>query len=131
MDYGTEIEWYDSQLSQIIDILKEEGEFDNTLIIVMADNGMPFPLAKATCFEYGIHVPLAICWADGIKDGGVSDELVSSVDLFPTILDAVGIRYKEKAGNSILPYLKNKRKQLDEIQFLQEENVIVLRDIII
>ncbi len=111
LDYGTEIEWYDSQLSQIIDILKEEGEFDNTLIIVMADNGMPFPLAKATCFEYGIHVPLAICWADGIKDGGVSDELVSSVDLFPTILDAAGIRYKgKKSGDSILPYLTKQRK---------------------
>ena len=110
LDYGTEIEWYDSQLSQIIDILKEEGEFENTLIIVMADNGMPFPLAKATCFEYGIHVPLAICWADGIKYGGVSDELISSVDLFPTILDAVGIRHKEKlAGNSILPYLKKQK----------------------
>lgn len=93
---------------------------------------MPFPLAKATCFEYGIHVPLAICWADGIKYGGVSDELVSSVDLFPTILDAVGIRHKEKlAGNSILPYLKNKRIVLGERQYLQEENVIVLHDIII
>ena len=91
--------------------MKEEGEFDNTLIIVMADNGMPFPLAKATCFEYGIHVPLAICWADGIKDGGVSDELVSSVDLFPTILDAAGIRYKgKKSGDSILPYLTKQRK---------------------
>ena len=43
LDYGTEIEWYDSQLSQIIDILKEEGEFENTLIIVMADNGIPLP----------------------------------------------------------------------------------------
>ena len=111
LDYGTEIEWYDSHLFQIIDILKEEGEFENTLIIVMADNGMPFPLAKATCFEYGIHVPLAICWTEGIKKGGISDELISSVDLFPTILDAVGIRSKEKlAGNSILPYLKKQKK---------------------
>lgn len=111
LDYGTEIEWYDSQLAKIIDILKEEGEFDNTLIIVMADNGMPFPLAKATCFEYGIHVPLAICWSGGINRGGVSDELISGVDLFPTILDAAGIRYKgDLAGNSILPYLKKEKK---------------------
>ena len=57
LDYGTEIEWYDSQLSRILDILKEKDELENTLIIVMADNGMPFPAAKATCFEYGIHVP--------------------------------------------------------------------------
>lgn len=97
----------------------------------MADNGMPFPLAKATCFEYGIHVPLAICWTEGIKKG-ISDELISSVDLFPTILDAVGIRSKEKlAGNSILPYLKKQKKVLDELQYLQAGNVTVLHDITI
>lgn len=111
LDYGTEIEWYDSQLSQIIDILKEEGELENTLIIVMADNGMPFPSAKATCFEYGVHVPLAICWTGEIKCGGTSDELVSSVDLFPTLLEAAGIPYKGNlAGNSLLLYLKKKKK---------------------
>ena len=72
---------------------------------------MPFPSAKATCFEYGIHVPLAICWAGEIKSGEVSDELVSSVDLLPTILDAAGVRQKGKfVGNSLLPFLKKKRK---------------------
>lgn len=111
LDYGAEIEWYDRQLSRIIDILKEEGEFENTLIIVMADNGMPFPSAKANCFEYGIHVPLAMCWAKEIKKGGVSNELVSGVDMAPTILDAAGIRHKtEMSGNSLLPYLKRHKK---------------------
>lgn len=84
LDYGTEIEWYDSQLSRILDILKEKDELENTLIIVMADNGMPFPAAKATCFEYGIHVPMAICWTGKIKEGGISNEFVSGVDLAPT-----------------------------------------------
>lgn len=111
LDYATEIEWYDNQLMQIIQILKQRGELDNTLIIVTADNGMPFPAAKATCFEYGIHVPLAICWIQSIKQGKISNELVSSIDLFPTILDAVGINPpKECEGNSLLPYLKGKKE---------------------
>lgn len=111
LDYGTEIEWYDSQLLRIIEILKEEGEFENTLIIVMSDNGMPFPSAKANCFEYGVHIPLAICWPGGIKKSEISDELVSSIDLCPTILDAAGIQHKGKMeGSSLLPYLKKQQK---------------------
>ena len=111
LDYGTEIEWYDSQLSRILDTLKEEGELENTLIIVMADNGMPFPAAKATCFEYGIHIPMAICWIGKINEGGISEEFVSGVDLAPTILDAVGIPNKgQMIGISLLPYLQKKRK---------------------
>ena len=111
LDYGTEIEWYDSQLSYIIEILKEKGELDNTLIIVMSDNGMPFPSAKANCFEYGIHVPLAICWTGEIQKGEVSNELVSGIDLAPTLLDAAGIRNKgEMKGISLLPYLKKQKK---------------------
>lgn len=111
LDYGTEIEWFDHQLSRIIDILKEKEEFENTLIIVMSDNGMPFPSAKANCFEYGIHIPMAICWPKEFKAGGISNELVSSVDLFATILDASGIRHKGRsAGSSLLPYLKRQRK---------------------
>ena len=112
--------------------MKEEGELENTLIIVMADNGMPFPAAKATCFEYGIHIPMAICWIGKINEGGISDEFVSGVDLAPTILDAVGIPNKgQMIGISLLPYLQKKRKDTGRTMVLQEENVMLLRDIII
>ena len=60
LDYSVEIEYQDAQLQKIIDFLKEKGLFDNTLIIVTADNGMAFPNAKATCYDAGVHVPLAI-----------------------------------------------------------------------
>lgn len=98
----------------------------------MADNGMPFPAAKATCFEYGIHIPMAICWIGKINEGGISDEFVSGVDLAPTILDAVGIPNKgQMIGISLLPYLQKREKTQEERWFLQEENVMLLRDIII
>lgn len=112
MDYAVEIEWFDNQLNQILQFLKEQNELENTIIIVMADNGMPFPAAKANCYEYGIHVPLTICWMQGIQQGGFSEEMISSVDLFPTIMEATGITTsQERVGHSLLPYMR--RQQMD------------------
>ena len=44
-----------------------------------SDNGMPFPNAKATCYDAGIHVPLAICWGDRVKRKN-TDVIISSID---------------------------------------------------
>lgn len=90
-DYDLEIGWFDSQLKKMIQFLKEKGELDNTLIVVTSDNGMPFPSAKANLTEYGSHVPLAICWPDRIAAGGVSNDLVSLIDLAPTFLNIAGV----------------------------------------
>ena len=43
LDYAYEVEYFDSHLARIIDILDKNGELDNTVIVVTADNGMPFP----------------------------------------------------------------------------------------
>jgi uncharacterized sulfatase len=51
LDYCLEIEWFDSHLAHMLRMLEDIGELDNTIIIVTADNGMPFPRAKAHCYE--------------------------------------------------------------------------------
>ena len=93
LDYAYEIEHFDSHLGRILEMLEEAGELDNTLVIVTSDNGMAFPRAKANVFEYGIHVPLAISWPSTIKGQRYSDDLVSLVDLAPTILEATAISH--------------------------------------
>jgi len=87
LDYAYEIEWFDSHLSKMIDLLKENGELENTIIIVTSDNGMQFPYAIANCYEYGIHVPMAVSWPEKIKRGRVSHDLINLADIAPTILD--------------------------------------------
>lgn len=87
LDYAVEIEWFDLHLMRMIDYLEEIGELENTIIIVTADNGMPFPRAKANGYEYGVHVPLAISFPKGFPAGRVVDDPVSFVDLAPTILE--------------------------------------------
>jgi uncharacterized sulfatase len=91
LDYALEIEWFDQHLARMIALLEERGELDNTLIIVTSDNGMAFPSAKATSYEYGLHVPLAIAWGDRIEGGRVVDDLVSLLDIYPTLFEILGL----------------------------------------
>lgn len=60
LDYMTEIDYFDQHLHTMLQILQEYGEWENTIVVVTSDNGMPFPRAKANLYEYGTHVPLAI-----------------------------------------------------------------------
>lgn len=91
LDYALEIEWFDQQLAKMLRLLEEAGELDNTLIVVTADNGMPFPRAKANCYEYGVHVPLAIAWPRRFAAGQRFEPVVSLVDVTATIRAATGI----------------------------------------
>ena len=87
LDYAVEIEWFDLHLMRMIDYLEEIGELENTIIIVTADNGMPFPRAKANAYEYGVHVPMAVSFPKGFPEGRVVDDPISFIDLAPTILE--------------------------------------------
>ncbi|MFC1543520.1 sulfatase [Candidatus Neomarinimicrobiota bacterium] len=106
LDYGLEIDWFDRHLGSMIKMLESRGELDNTLIVVTADNGMPFPRAKANLYDKGIHVPLAIRWGDHISGGLVLDDFVSFIDFAPTFLEAAGLPVPdEMTGRSLMPLL--------------------------
>lgn len=108
LDYEYEIEWFDSHLGRIIQQLERMDLLDNTIIVVTSDNGMAFPRAKANCYEYGIHMPLAIRWGAKVKGGRIVHDLVSLTDLMPTYLEACDISHPGEypmAGKSLLPIL--------------------------
>lgn len=114
LDYGFEVEYYDRQLGRMLELLEERGELDHTIVIVTSDNGMPFPRAKGTQYEYGHHMPLAVMWIDGIRDPGRRETAcVSFVDVAPSILDVAGVApgtcgMDSLAGYSIVPLLENR-----------------------
>ena len=70
LDYAFEIEHFDKHLEKMLEVLEKRGELNNTLIIVTADNGMPFPRVKGQAYEYSNHLPLAVMWKKGIKNPG-------------------------------------------------------------
>ncbi|MFI4913188.1 MAG: sulfatase [Sedimentisphaeraceae bacterium JB056] len=112
-DYAFEIERFDSQVGQLLDVLKKTGQAANTMVVVTGDNGMPFPRAKRECYEYGTHVPLVVSWPAQVPAGRVVDDLVSFIDLGPTFLDAAGVKIPEPmTGRSLLPVLKSDKSGL-------------------
>ena len=114
LDYYVEIEWFDSHLARMLKMLEAAGELENTLIIVTSDNGMPFPRAKANCYEYGIHMPLAISWPAGIAPKRTVSDLIGFVDITATILDAAKVKHPSQkyplAGKSFLDLLRSKQQ---------------------
>ena len=112
LDYAVEIEWADSHLCKMLNHLDSIGELDNTIIIVTADNGMPFPRAKANCFDYGVHVPLAISYPKGFPAKRRVDDPVSFVDIAPTLLEMAGVKPEGMlpvSGRSIVNILKSEK----------------------
>lgn len=106
LDYQLEIEWFDRHLDQILAELERRGELENTLVVVTADNGLPFPRAKATLYEAGTRVPLAIQWPSRIPKGRAVNDFVSFIDLAPTVLEAAGLQPPPAmTGSSLLNVL--------------------------
>lgn len=110
LDYAYEIEYFDQHLGKMLDELEKRGMLENTLIVVTADNGMPFPRVKANVFEMNHHLPLAVMWKDGIKKPGREvDDLVNFIDFAPTFLEVAGLKasdigMKEMTGRSLKEY---------------------------
>ncbi|MGM9738847.1 MAG: sulfatase [Candidatus Cryptobacteroides sp.] len=103
LDYAFEIEHFDDHLGRMLAELEVRGMLHNTLVIVTADNGMPFPRCKGNNYEYSHHLPLAVMWPDGIrKPGRIENGFVSFVDIAPTLFDIAGIN-PEASGMGDMP----------------------------
>lgn len=92
LDYALEVEHFDRHLGRMLAELEQRGALDNTLVLVTADNGMPFPRAKGNQYEISTHLPLAAMWKRGIPSPGRKvDDYVSFIDFAPTFLDIAGV----------------------------------------
>ncbi|MAJ60172.1 MAG: hypothetical protein CBC48_09350 [bacterium TMED88] len=76
----------DVAVGKILDQLEQEGLAKNTIVIFTADHGDGFPRAKRWLYDSGLHVPLLIHWPGVTRPGTISDQLISLIDLAPTIL---------------------------------------------
>jgi N-sulfoglucosamine sulfohydrolase len=77
----------DTGIGWVLENLQKSGRYDETLIIYISDNGIPFPGAKTTVYDSGTRVPMIVGSPEITKGGVVNTAMVSFVDLMPTILD--------------------------------------------
>ena len=101
--YGAMIDQMDQSVGRVVDALEANGLMDNTVIVFVSDNGglaiaeagprptvnNPLRAGKGTIYEGGIRVPMIAYWKDHFAGGLVNSSVVSTVDLYPTLLELV------------------------------------------
>ena len=108
----------DAWAGDIIKQLKDDGLFENTIIIFWSDHGVGLPRAKRWLYDSGTRVPLIVRQPAG--EVGVSDRLVSSIDFGPTVLKLAGLEIpKHMQGRSFIEgrprkYVFGARDRMDE-----------------
>jgi len=106
-DYCAEINRLDRTMSGVLDVLRNRGLLDNTLIVFTGDNGLALPHGKGSLYDPGVNVPLIVRWPGVVKAGGESYALISGEDIAPTLLTAAGLPPDPRmSGVSFLPLLK-------------------------
>ena len=119
--YGDVIEEIDFNVGRLVETLKEKGVFDNTLIIYTSDNGPWLNFGshagssgelrggKFDVFEGGYRVPCVISWPDVIAENTIIDQLVSTIDLLPTVCAITDAELPKNKidGISVLDTFKN------------------------
>lgn len=106
-NFAYEVCYADRVLGQALQVLEQMGELDNTLIIVTSDNGTPVgDKGKATAYDWGTHVPMAVMWPRRVPAGRTVSDFVGFPDIAPTILEASGTEIPPSmSGKSFLPSL--------------------------
>ncbi|MDG1891103.1 MAG: sulfatase [Verrucomicrobiota bacterium] len=91
-DYYLEVQRFDQRLGAMLDFIEEQGELENTMVVISGDNGLPFPRCKVELYDSGMHVPLAIAWPAVIQGGRVVEDFVNLAELGPTFMEATGLK---------------------------------------
>ena len=85
----------DAQVGEILEQLDEDGLSGNTIVFYWSDHGDGVPRAKRSLYDSGLHVPLMIRWPASLGGaataGTVVSDLVSFIDLAPTVLALAGV----------------------------------------
>lgn len=116
--YLLEVTRFDHFVGQVVDQLKTDGDFDNTCLFVVADNGRPFPRAKTRLHDDGMKTYFIATGPTIAEPGSVSDSLTSVIDIAPTVTELAGIGKPETfQGRSLLPIFEDVTAEIRPFAF--------------
>ena len=113
--YYAMCEWFDETCGQLIDKIDQKGLTENTLFVYVCDNGWIqdpknagyAPRSKQSPNEGGTRQPILLSWK-GVIEPQERDELISSIDLVPTMLSAAGVEVpKQMPGLDLMPLVRD------------------------
>jgi arylsulfatase A-like enzyme len=108
LHYYDEVARFDLLVGNVVKALEEEGVAENTLVIVMADNGRPYARDKTTMHDSGMKTPFIAYWPGRLPEGVTSQAILSAVDIAPTFLHLSGTAVPDTVqGESFHELLEN------------------------
>ena len=128
----------DEAIGNVVEALKENDQYDNTIIYFLSDNGAamsndasPFPFKgwKGNQYEGGIKTPMIMTWKNKIKSNTQFDGFISALDIFKTSLEASSVNkaYMINAdGKNIMNYL-NDNNIKNENLFWRKDKMATVR----
>lgn len=125
--YGDVVEELDWYVGQLLEALDKNNLSENTIVIFTSDNGPwltkkqdggsadPLRDGKFSYYEGGVRVPCLMRWRGTIPAGSTSSEIVSGIDIFPTIMNLAGVEtLKHKVdGNDVSEFLRNPKLKMN------------------
>ncbi|MGB0597343.1 MAG: sulfatase-like hydrolase/transferase [Rubripirellula sp.] len=116
--YLAEITFYDGQVGQLLELLDKHELAQDTLVMVVSEQGNSFPFAKWTCYDNGLQSAMIVRWPGQIEPGSVSDAMVEYVDVTPTFVELAGGELAaELDGKSMVEVLRGNAQEHKEFVY--------------
>ena len=142
--YGDAVEEIDWNIGRLLEYLEEQELSEDTVVIFTSDNGPwlgmnqdagsahPLRDGKFSVYEGGVRTPCIIQWKSKIPEGLVSDTIIASIDIYPTLLELAGIDQSsyDLDGNSLKEFFLNPDAVMprDEYLYVKDGKVVGLRN---
>lgn len=137
--YGDVVESLDSGVAAIVDALRQQGELENTIVILSSDNGPWYEGSagysrgrKGQTWDGGMHVPFIIHWPAGLEGNRQIEGISMGVDLLPTLADILDIKLPKDRiidGRSIRSMLETGGETPhEELYYFANEKLMAVRD---
>jgi len=118
--YYNEVTRFDQHVGRVLDELKKQGLAENTFVLVISDNGRPFPHCKTRINTPGVKTPFIVRWPGQVEPSQQTDSVVSAVDIAPTVLEIAGAEPLEQfQGQSLMPILKDPEAEVRQYAFAE------------
>jgi arylsulfatase A-like enzyme len=128
--YAGEVSFVDQQIGRLVDLLRDQGEIENTLIVVVGDHGESLG-ENEIWFNHGgdldvsaLHVPMIVHWPGEIEAGQVFEPPVGVVDVAPTILGMASLSVPELDGVDLSAALRGTALKRSPVRSLCYDRVI-------
>lgn len=97
--YLAEITYFDSQVGQALELLDKHNLRDDTLVVVVSEQGNSMPFAKWTCYDHGLQSACLVRWPGNVQPGTTNSAMIEYVDFLPTFIEVAGGELDKIPGN--------------------------------